>query len=214
LGTDIDLDEAVKWYAEGSELGDAVSTYNLACCYQMGDGVAPDEQKAATLFLASARSGYIQAIHSLALTYEYGRGHTQSSNEALRWYKESAPKEGGGILASHYNLARLLLSGHVTPDDARAYSELEYLSNAPCLQTSAMSLLAWMLCHGRGPRARDPRAAMAHYAKAAQRGHIGADKALRMLQANQNARPPLPDPDPIHGNKHNPFIHSFIMILT
>lgn len=50
-GLEQDLKKAVEWYKKGAELKDPKCIYGLAACYQFGDGVEQDKDKAYQLFV-------------------------------------------------------------------------------------------------------------------------------------------------------------------
>ena len=49
--------EAVKWYRKAAEQNYAAAQYNLAICYERGDGVAKDWAEAYKWLLLAARQG-------------------------------------------------------------------------------------------------------------------------------------------------------------
>ena len=50
--------EAAKWYRKAAEQNDADAQYNLAICYERGDGVAEDWVEAYKWLLLAARQGH------------------------------------------------------------------------------------------------------------------------------------------------------------
>ena len=65
-GVSQDVDEAVKWYMLAADQGNVVAMTNLGVCYQLGEGVAVDAEKAFSLFYAAAEKGYAEAYSCLA----------------------------------------------------------------------------------------------------------------------------------------------------
>ena len=51
------MTEAVKWYRLSAEQGDAVAQYNLALCYENGDGVSKDIVEARRCYQKAAEQG-------------------------------------------------------------------------------------------------------------------------------------------------------------
>src|SRR5580704_14887695 len=70
--------------------GDAKSQYDLARCYEKGEGVTEDYAKAALYMRRSADQGYASAETHLGYYYGEGLGVTGNLDEALKWY----PKGG------------------------------------------------------------------------------------------------------------------------
>jgi TPR repeat protein len=53
-----DHKEAAKWYRKAAEQNDADAQYNLAICYERGDGVAEDWVEAYKWLLLATRQGH------------------------------------------------------------------------------------------------------------------------------------------------------------
>lgn len=64
--------------------------YNLAKCYQQGDGVAKNTQEAFRHMKAAAEAGYTKAYCELADMYRGGRGVAKSREQAELWYRKAA----------------------------------------------------------------------------------------------------------------------------
>lgn len=67
VGIKKELVDAIRQYRLDAERGDAESQYLLGCCYQFGDGIAPNRTEAGKWLQLSARQGYPQAQTLLKL---------------------------------------------------------------------------------------------------------------------------------------------------
>ena len=57
--------EAVKWYRNSADQGDADAQYNLGVCYEKGRGVTQSYDEAVKWFRKAAEQGYSRAKDSL-----------------------------------------------------------------------------------------------------------------------------------------------------
>jgi hypothetical protein len=57
-----DDSKAVDWYLKAAEQGNAVAQYNLAVCYERGEGTEPDEAMAAQWYRKAADQGHAGAM--------------------------------------------------------------------------------------------------------------------------------------------------------
>lgn len=80
----------VEGYKTAAAAGDAAAMYNLAKCYQQGDGVAKNAQEAFRHMKAAAEAGYTKAYRELADMYRGGRGVAKSREQAELWYRKAA----------------------------------------------------------------------------------------------------------------------------
>ncbi len=80
----------VEGYKTAAAAGDAAAMYNLAKCYQQGDGVAKNTQEAFRHMKAAAEAGYTKAYCELADMYRGGRGVAKSREQAELWYRKAA----------------------------------------------------------------------------------------------------------------------------
>jgi len=68
-------ERALQWFTKAAEAGLPQATGNLACCLDMGDGVAaPDYPAAADWYRRAADAGDGGAASNLAHMYSVGRG--------------------------------------------------------------------------------------------------------------------------------------------
>ncbi len=69
--------------------GDSNAQYELALCYEHGEGVRKDYAIAADLYGKASRQGDAYAMVNLGMMYEDGRGVTQDFSTAMRLYRLS-----------------------------------------------------------------------------------------------------------------------------
>ena len=105
-GVERDKDEAIRWYTQSSEQGNAAASYMLAFLY------TDDAEQKKKLFTQSAEAGcweakielidyfndkierfkYIYELQTecedLAVSYQFGRGTEEDPVQAIYWYKE------------------------------------------------------------------------------------------------------------------------------
>ena len=85
VGTDINMERAIMYYAKAAELGDDLAKSNLADIYRKGtNGVAKDFKKAYELYL-SCRIPY--AFYRVGEALELGRGVKQDIEKAKQYYR-------------------------------------------------------------------------------------------------------------------------------
>ena len=82
--------ETVDWLTKASEQGHAAAQCILAVCYEDGEIVEKDSQKAIELYKSSAEQGYMHAQFFLADCYESGTGVEQDYKKAFLWYEKAA----------------------------------------------------------------------------------------------------------------------------
>ncbi|CAB4489044.1 unnamed protein product [Rhizophagus irregularis] len=72
---------------------DLEAQYNLAVCYQSGDGVKSNYRKAFELFLSAAKRGNLDAQYNLAICYMDGMGTQKDKKKAFKWFLKSESKQ-------------------------------------------------------------------------------------------------------------------------
>jgi TPR repeat protein len=101
-GTETDSEferRSLKLLRRASELGYPPAIYALGVCYEAGDLISADLNKAATLFEAAARLGYSKAKFRFGLNVFYGTAGTPRDEESgLRLIREAA---GEGVEEAH-----------------------------------------------------------------------------------------------------------------
>lgn len=101
--------------------GDPEAQYQLALCYETGDGVEADADKAFEWYKKAAEQGVVEAQNSLGCCYYNGEGTPQDYGKAAQWFKQAA-QQNHSYAQYHYALCFLYGTG-VTPnyEEARAW---------------------------------------------------------------------------------------------
>jgi uncharacterized membrane protein YedE/YeeE len=102
-----DNQEALKWWIESAEQGNAELQYGLGKIYELGMvqfGAAKDEQTAVQWFRRAADQGHPRAQFALARAYEDGRGVAADPAAAREWYGKAAEQ---GYAPARERLAQL-----------------------------------------------------------------------------------------------------------
>ena len=92
-GTEINLEEAFRWYKKSADNGFNKAQNNLGNCYEFGRGTEINLEEAFKWYKKSADNGFNSGQYNLALSYEFGRGTEINLEEAFKWYKKSAESE-------------------------------------------------------------------------------------------------------------------------
>ena len=102
--------EAIAWWTEQADKGDAGAARHLGVEYMDGKGnvVQRDYEKARRYHMQAAKAGDARSMMDLGTIYEHGLGVTSDLIEGARWYEWSA-KYGHG--PAQYNIATMLESG-------------------------------------------------------------------------------------------------------
>jgi TPR repeat protein len=90
LGLAKDEAEAVRWFRKAAEENHALAQFNLAVCYENGQGVAKDEVEAVKWYRKAAEQDYPFAQFILGSRYENGHGVAKDCVEAVNWYRKAA----------------------------------------------------------------------------------------------------------------------------
>ncbi|CAB4393339.1 unnamed protein product [Rhizophagus irregularis] len=69
--------------------GDIKAQYNLAICYQNGNGIETNHKKAFKWLLNSVENGNLDAQYNLAIFYMDGIGVQKDEKEAFKWFLKS-----------------------------------------------------------------------------------------------------------------------------
>lgn len=106
-GTEVQLDNAVKWLKLSSDQNFAPAQYRLGNFYEKGTGVDRDIERAKTLYAAAAGNGNVNAMHNLGVLLA-STGLSNDFNSAADWFLQAAER---GVRDSQVNMAILYARG-------------------------------------------------------------------------------------------------------
>ena len=95
-----DFKNAVLYYEKAVAMGSLEGYCNLGYCYEQGQGVVLNSQKAYEHYLYAAEHGSTRGCMSVASCYINGIYVEQSVAEALKWFTKAA--EDGNVVAMYY----------------------------------------------------------------------------------------------------------------
>ena len=104
---------AASWFGMAAAQDYAPAQFNLAICYENGQGVAKDIKTAIDWYRKAAEQDHVEAQFNLALCYENGQGVAKDIKTAIDWYRKAASK---GHAAAQSRLSNL---GHVVTQSRR-----------------------------------------------------------------------------------------------
>ena len=109
--------EAIAWWIEQAEKGDARAARSLGVEYMDGKAnvVQRDYEKARLYHLQAAKAGDARSMMDLGTIHEHGLGVPPDLIEGARWYEWSA---NYGHSPAQYNIATMLESGEAGRQDA------------------------------------------------------------------------------------------------
>ena len=77
-----------------------VAQFELAECYDKGNGLTQDYEQAAVWFEKAATQGHMRAQSSVAYMHEIGQGVTPDAKRAAHWYLKAAQQGDVGRMGS------------------------------------------------------------------------------------------------------------------
>lgn len=110
--------QAMRQFEETLNLaqkGDPVDQFNLALCYEQGDGVTQDWVKAAEWYRKAALQGDPYAQLNLGMCYVAGHGVQSDQRQAFAWFLKSAEQ---GQAFAQTNVGNCYLDGEGVDKDA------------------------------------------------------------------------------------------------
>lgn len=105
---EVKMSHEVKGYFKLAEMNIPDAQYNLGVCYEQGDGIEQDLEKAVFWYKKAAEQGFKKAQHNLGICVYNGYGTDADHREAARLFRLSAEQ---GDMYAQFNLAVLLMNG-------------------------------------------------------------------------------------------------------
>lgn len=89
-GVTQDYQQAVSFYREAADAGNAAGMNNLGWMYYNGGGVKKDYAQAVTWYRKAAEAGNASGMNNLGWMYEWGYGVRKDQQQAIFWYRKGA----------------------------------------------------------------------------------------------------------------------------
>ena len=159
-----------------AKAGNPSGQLGLAKLYEIGHGVAQNDEEAAKWFEKAAEQGNVDAQRTIAGRYYQGRGVSQNYNEAAKWFLRGAEQ---GDINCQFNIGNLFLTGHgVTESEADSF--VWFLKAAGQGHSVAQFNIGVMYENGQGVERNDEEAAKC-FEKAAENNHSEAQFQLGQM---------------------------------
>ena len=176
-GNPKDYAQAVYWYEQAAQKGNAAAQCNLGLCYERGDGVQKDLAAAFKWYLKSAENGSRSGQVNVGISYENGEGTDKNPEQAAKWYRAAAEQ---GYASGQYEYARCLKNGLGVK--ANAVEAIEwYNKSAAQGNDKAMNILGDCYYKGEGVE-KDILKAKEWYEKAAAKGNKYSIESLKKIE--------------------------------
>jgi localization factor PodJL len=107
-GTQVNYEEALKWYGRAADKGIVLAMFRLGTLLEKGLGTTKDPEAARRYYLQAAERGNAKAMHNLAVLDADGGGKGPNYKAAAIWFKKAAER---GVADSQYNLGILYARG-------------------------------------------------------------------------------------------------------
>jgi TPR repeat protein len=166
--------QALQWYRQAADGGNADAMFNLGSFHMLGLGVPVDYQAAMRWFRAAADRGDVRAMNQIGALYGEGKGVQRDYAEALRWIRKAADD---GEPTAMNNVGRFYRDGRgVPPDYAEAIRWFRQAAERG--NTEAMVSIGFAYERGQGVP-RDLAQARVWMEKAKEAGVESAETWLR-----------------------------------
>jgi len=211
LGPGYTEKQALQWFQQSAQRGDAASQVNLAVMYMNGWGTSTNYGTALHWLHAASDRGSgkgsdkrgsdnqssARANYNLGILYLQGKGVRQDATEAFRWFQKAAD---AGDAGAQVNLGYLYDQGLGVPRDAATAAKW-YSKAADAGNALAENNLADMYLRGEGVQEngvlqngvlQNNDEAFRLFQNAAKAGHTGARIKLGYMYAEGKATPKNP----------------------
>ncbi len=188
LGPGYSQKEALKWFEQAAERGNAAAQVNLAVLHMNGWGTERNYGTALLWLQRAADQGFARAYYNLGLLYLQGQGVRQDYAEALRWFAKGANANDPSAEA---NLGYMYDEGLGCTRSATAAAAW-YRKAAEAGSPLGENNLADMYLRGEGVP-RDNAQAFSWFQKAALDGNTGARIKLGYMYAAGLGTPKNPE---------------------
>lgn len=183
---DGDYEGAFNHWKKAYEMGSITAAYNLAQCYDRGQGVKQNPQKGFELFLLCATSENADKSVLAGAQYRVGNGYFNGNgverdfDKAFEWYTLAA--DNGNAFAQ-FNLALCYFTGnHLTINFKKCYHYASLAVENDFLQ--AYYILGTLYLSGNGVE-RDIVKAKELFTIAAERGDINSERILNQINFDE-----------------------------
>ena len=174
----------IKVWEEAYKKGNPDAAFNLAICYENGDGVEQNAKKSFELYYFAANCDRPQLYSSIKIAqfnvgnaYYNGNGVEQDFKKAYEWYEKAS---NNGHLTASYNLGYSYVTGNNLPQDVeKGFAYLE--KSAEGGFAMAQSMLGLLYHKGLGVK-QDIQKAQSYYYQAAEQGDESAIKGLAEIE--------------------------------
>ena len=170
--------KAFEDICQSAQIGDAVAQNKLGACFEKGDMVPKNYDKAFYWYRKSAEQGNSLGQYNLGRCYNFGYGVEKDLKEAAYWYQKSA--EQGDPYAQN----SIGCCYHKGEGVSKNLTKALYWYRKAAEQDNYYAQYNIGRCYENGEGvAKDTDMAMNWYQKAAAQGHSGAKKNLAVLKS-------------------------------
>jgi hypothetical protein len=179
-----DYVEAMRWYRQAADQGNATAQTHVGYLYEKGLGVPQDYNEALNWYRKAADRGHAAAQRNIGNFYEQGTGVPRDYAEAMRWFRLAGDQ---GDASAQTNIGYLYEKGLGVPQN---YAEAMrwYRMAADQGEATAQNNIGVFYDNGYGVT-QDYHEAIRWYRMAADQGNIDAEYNLALLYANGHGVP-------------------------
>ena len=175
-GVEQDYEQALYWFTQSAEKGNAQAQCNLGIMYEYGQGTAQDYEKAVEWYQKAADQGNALAQTNLGVKYYWGKGTQQDLAKAAEWFQKAAEQ---GYADAQTNLGIMYHDGDGVDQDYEQ-AAFWYQKAAEQGNYTAQNNLGVMYQYGEGVDP-DHQQALVWYQKSAEQGYLNAQTNLALL---------------------------------